>query len=275
MRVRHRATTWVVVATLTVQSLLPTGLCAEDWSFGFAETTTVEELARRIDRLERHIEEYGTVVAKSPDVWGEARLTKYRRDYEEVISKELTTFEVTLNASISRSDQAFLANAFALPAAVGGGGGPAAAGTVTETEVAVAADDPAPAPADPQVAIPPAAAAPTPVGGGSNVIVRSATSRVASSRLFRPDGEPGIALEPTIGLDQLSRYLNHLNELRRISDGDDKADAPGYALHLVRLPISVLPGKDTREGYGAEVNVIARPHLHEELLPNTFRGLVI
>ncbi|MFG0336122.1 MAG: hypothetical protein ACF8TS_22415, partial [Maioricimonas sp. JB049] len=36
-----------------------------------------------------------------------------------------------------------------------------------------------------------------------------------------------------------------------------------------------LPGKDTREGYGAEVNVIARPHLHEELMPNTFRGLVL
>ncbi|MEW4526513.1 hypothetical protein [Maioricimonas sp. JC845] len=276
MRVIRRATTWVVVATLTVQSLLPTGLLAEDWSFGFTETTTVEELARRIDRLERHIEKHGTVVAKSPDVWGQARLTKYRRDYEEELKKYLDKFQVTLNASISRSDQAYLANAFALQAAVGGGGGGASGASVTETEVEVASEAAAPASSEGTApALPGAASAPEPVGGDANVIVRSSSNRVVGGLSFGEPGKNGIALEPTIGLDQLSRYLNHLNELRRISDGDDKADAPGYALHLVRIPVSVLPGKDTREGYGAEVNVIARPHLHEELLPTTFRGLVI
>jgi len=276
MRVIRRATTWVVVATLTVQSLLPTGLLAEDWSFGFTETTTVEELARRIDRLERHIEKHGTVVAKSPDVWGQARLTKYRRDYEEELKKYLDKFQVTLNASISRSDQAYLANAFALQAAVGGGGGGASGASVTETEVEVASEAAAPASSEGTApALPGAASAPTPVDGDANVIVRSSSNRVVGGLSFGEPGKNGIALEPTIGLDQLSRYLNHLNELRRISDGDDKADAPGYALHLVRIPVSVLPGKDTREGYGAEVNVIARPHLHEELLPTTFRGLVL
>lgn len=276
MRVIRRATTWVVVATLTVQSLLPTGLLAEDWSFGFTETTTVEELARRIDRLERHIEKHGTVVAKSPDVWGQARLTKYRRDYEEELKKYLDKFQVTLNASISRSDQAYLANAFALQAAVGGGGGGASGASVTETEVEVASEAASPASSEGTApALPGAASAPTPVGGDANVIVRSSSNRVVGGLGFGEPGKNGIALEPTIGLDQLSRYLNHLNELRRISDGDDKADAPGYALHLVRIPVSVLPGKDTREGYGAEVNVIARPHLHEELLPTTFRGLVL
>ncbi|HUY36030.1 MAG TPA: hypothetical protein VMV69_25045 [Pirellulales bacterium] len=39
-----------------------------------------------------------------------------------------------------------------------------------------------------------------------------------------------VALEPTVALDQLSNYLQHLNELRRINEGDDTADSPGYSL---------------------------------------------
>ncbi|MEZ6065006.1 MAG: hypothetical protein R3B90_04715 [Planctomycetaceae bacterium] len=84
-----------------------------------------------------------------------------------------------------------------------------------------------------------------------------------------------VALEPTVALDQMSRYMNHLHELRRINDGDDLSDAPGYSLQLVRIPVSVLPGNTTKEGYGAELSVIAKPHLHDDLLPVTFRGLVI
>ena len=85
----------------------------------------------------------------------------------------------------------------------------------------------------------------------------------------------GITLEPTLYLDQKSVYLNHLHELRRISEGDDTADSPGYALNLVRFPISVLPGKRTDVGYGAEVTMTLTPYLNDELLPTTFRNLVL
>jgi hypothetical protein len=85
----------------------------------------------------------------------------------------------------------------------------------------------------------------------------------------------GITLEPTLYLDQKSVYLNHLHELRRISEGDDTADSPGYALNLVRFPVSVLPGRRTEKGYGAEVTMTLRPHLNDELLPTTFRNLVL
>ena len=84
-----------------------------------------------------------------------------------------------------------------------------------------------------------------------------------------------LSLEPTIQLDQMSRYLNHLHELRRINEGDDIADSPGYALNLVRIPVSVLPGRQTRKGYGAEITITAEPYLSDELLPTTFRNLVI
>jgi hypothetical protein len=84
-----------------------------------------------------------------------------------------------------------------------------------------------------------------------------------------------LAIEPTILEDQKKRYLDHLNELRRLNEGDDSADAPGYALNLVSIPISVLPGDCTQTGYGAECTVTASPHLTEDLLPRTFRDLVI
>lgn len=80
-------------------------------------------------------------------------------------------------------------------------------------------------------------------------------------------------MEPVIKLDQLSRYLNHLNQLRRINEGDDTADTPGYSMNLMRFPVSVLPGTKTREGYGAEVTIT--PRVSDKLLESTFQSLVI
>ena len=76
-------------------------------------------------------------------------------------------------------------------------------------------------------------------------------------------------------LDQKARFLNHLHELRRINEGDDIGDSPGYALNLVRVPVSILPGKCTQIGYGAEVTMTLKPYLSDELLPVTFRNLII
>jgi hypothetical protein len=271
---------WTGILAVTLNTLLPPA-AVEAGKFWPVRETTVQRLARQIDLLERHLDQYGTVVAKSPDVWGEARLTKYRAEYEKALKKELESFNSTINAAISRSDQAFLSSALALQAAVSNApimNAPPPASTsesiqsVTSTETKPAAPSPAPsepAPPDSDSAIPDPAEADL---GGTVELTK--TDLVKESSLLGFGGDK-VALEPTIHLDQLSRYLQHLQELRRINDGDDKADAPGYALHLVRLPVSVLPGKTTREGYGAEVSVIARPHLHEELLPITFRGLVI
>jgi len=94
-----------------------------------------------------------------------------------------------------------------------------------------------------------------------------------------PPGPPfadlDLALEPTVQLDQLSRYVNHLHELRRINEGDDIADSPGYSLTLVRIPVSITPGKVTQAGHGAKITVSARLVLGPELLPVTYRSLVI
>ena len=82
-------------------------------------------------------------------------------------------------------------------------------------------------------------------------------------------------LEITEELNQRARFINHLHQLRRINSGDDTSDAPGYALNLVRIPVSVNPGRETRRGYGAKVTITAKPFTGDSLLPDTFRSLVI
>lgn len=264
---RRRVLIGATVAALLVNDLPLRMLSAGDWPWKGRKgpETAVTQLAAQIDELERHIDTYGTIVAKAPDVWGQARLTKFRRDYETQMQKQLDQFKIKLNGAISRSDQAYLANAVAMQAAVSG---PSAFTRVPNS--GAQSSDTTEATTEQRIEVPESVDASGLVGDPnaekSDIITRT---KVRSIRTI------DIGLEPTVELDQLSRYLNHLNELRRISDGDDSADAPGYAMHLVRIPISVLPGKETRQGYGAEVTVIARPNIHDDLLPETFRQLVI
>ena len=71
-------------------------------------------LGQDLDHLEKHIDWYGSVVPKVPDIWGQARLTQYREEFEEVMHEELTGFNLSLQGSLARSDQAFFAQANAL-----------------------------------------------------------------------------------------------------------------------------------------------------------------
>src|SRR5262245_55742235 len=76
-------------------------------------------LARELDCLEFCIDKYGSIVPKHADVWGQARLMMHRQEYELEMRSELNKFEESLQGSLARSDQAFLASAFSLQAAVG------------------------------------------------------------------------------------------------------------------------------------------------------------
>ena len=64
--------------------------------------------------LERHIERYGSVTVKQPDVWGQARLTLIRSEFESAMAPDLTKFTQTLQGTFSASDQGYLVNAMAL-----------------------------------------------------------------------------------------------------------------------------------------------------------------
>lgn len=230
---------------------------------------TIRALAHDLDELEAHIERNGSVVIQHPSVWGQARLTKHREDFEKQMAAELPNFALTLNGSLSRSDQAYFANATALGMAVSG---PQALIRPPTGRVVVANSSAAGAAAPTPIAVP---TPDFPTGAFDAFSNVTRTPVTLSPRGFANIAKGGVTLEPTLFLDQKKRYLDHLNEIRRINEGDDTADSPGYALNLIRIPVSVLPGKCTDQGYGAEVTMTLKPYLSEELLPTTFRNLVV
>ena len=282
MRSLQRRITWLMLACFSLQIVLPNAAFADKFFAKLGplvheteytgtppcvcQDCAVETLAENIDWLEHHIDCYGSIVAKQPDIWGEARLTKHRDEYERMMHRELNQFDVVLSASIRRSDQSFLASSMALSSAVDGVQGDA---------------DPN-QPARPQQAPPTVSITTLQQAAGfrsndpnNSDIQNFARTNPATVNLGRFEGGGKIGLEPVIKLDQLSRYLNHLHELRRINEGDDTSDSPGYALNLIRVPVSVLPGKVTRKGFGAEITFTATPYMSDDLLPTTFRNLVI
>lgn len=239
------------------------------------DNATMMALARDIDGLDKHIDWYGSVVAKQPDVWGQARLTQHREQFEQEMYKQFAKFEPSLQGSLARTDQAYLASAFALSAAVSGRQAGAFAPrprVVVNNSTAQGVKTEAPAKVLEPTPIKdlPAQADPFQVFADDN-ITRTAL-RPGMAPTFK---EKVLSLEPTVLLDQKARYLNHLNQIRRINEGDDTVDSPGYALNLIRIPVSVFPGKLTKTGFGAEVTMTLEPHLGDELLPTTFRNLVI
>ncbi|NDC64490.1 MAG: hypothetical protein EBZ59_11030, partial [Planctomycetia bacterium] len=204
----------------------------------------IERLGAEIAWLERQIDLHGSIVAKAPDVWGQSRLVRHRHEVEEQLRLELPRFAETSQAAIRRSDQSFLGMALALQAAAGRRPGtqlvpvPEAGGT------AVAAV---------QTLLP----STNETGGRTDPVVIARTAPFATPAGATPFATGPLAVEPTLHLDHLSRYLNHLSELRRINEGDDSADSPGYSLNLVRIPVSVIPGGRTRRGHGAEITITA------------------
>lgn len=272
MRFRIFLLRCLILGAVTLQALAPpAGLAGEPLGRlkrFFVEATyhgtqpetgqdgAMECLAENIDWLEHHIDTYGSVVAKQPDIWGEARLTKHRDEYERMMFTELGEFGPTINASFAQSDSSFLSQALALSAAATGR-------SVPGTSVADGASQ--------KIEI-------------DNVVAQlrnPSDLNAADAKTFSrfgitaDDQKDNIKIEPTTYLDQMSRYLKHLHELRRINEGDDTSDSPGYSLNLVRLPVSILPGKLTRQGFGAEITVTAQPVISDDLMPTTFQNLVI
>ncbi len=262
---------------------------------------TVHALASDLDRLEKHIECYGSVTAKVPDIWGQARLTQYREDFERTMKDNLTKFDANLQGNVARSDQSYLAAALSLglaaqpsPPVIGSlttGSKtldtPKAPdlitksvttkttvtdkdGKKTDTDTAQVLPDPAPVAKVPDpLKVPETPKAEDLVSKVGDVIKRSEKVEL---KKFEYEAK-AIGIEPAERLAQQKRYLDLLAQLRRENEGSDTADAPGYQLNLVRMPVSVFPGSHTDRGHGAEVTFTIDPVLGDDLLPVTFRRM--
>lgn len=211
-------------------------------------------IGNRLDAIAEGIRDDGLVVLKQPDVYSQARMTKYRRDFEQVMAKNLDKFAVILSARVDRLDQASLDIQAALAAAALAKAADNGADTVVATTPTTAAPPVAPA-----LGLP----------GSKPRLFRSASDVPLGSK------EYNIGLEPTVVIREQQNYLDALNAIRRVNLGDDVADSAGYALYLVRMPVSIAPGEKTEEGYGAEISVTVHPEFGENFLAATFRDLVI
>ena len=251
----------------------------------------VEELAKNIDWLEHHLNINGTVVAKAPDIWGEARLTAHRQEFEEVLRAELWNFQKNaVHGSEFVSDSAMLS--FALQANSAPSPPPSAPKVSTKsltmsapstvlnfassTPVTTSSSSSPSAASSSSTPALPTLTANVPFGAAAatNPFV---TTAFATPIVGAPsvNGPSVIQVEQTEMLDQLANYINHLQTIRRNNEGPDSADAPGYSMNLMRIPVSVLPGHTTKQGYGAEITITAEPYLGEELLPTAFREFVV
>jgi len=205
---------------------------------------------KMIDALDRTITTRGTIGVKSPDVWGQDRLAKFRSEYETQMAQWLNGgFKGVINASISRQE----AQAIGFQLATGLVDPEAETADLNQESKSLLASLSSPA-------------------GGLGVPAMAAASTAPPAA-----EQPGAAglLEPTVVLDEHSQYLNHLSQLRRVNAGDDLTDRPGYGLYLVRIPVTLSPGPKSRRGRGAIITVSAKPLITRETMRYALRTAVV
>lgn len=252
-------TTTMIAVALVASNIGYAGIFDHKKSPEVCRSYTMVEVARMIDSIEDKIRDDGTIVLKRPDVWGQARMSKYRLEFDRAFVPanfpNADGFAQTLQAVIARTDAASFQSESAIAAVLT----PATGGR--RTPVTLPADQ-----------IPATTSAlfnsvSSTVGLGSiaddaskskpqtdlakvsdSFANLNKTGVAFQSSGLKADGSRdalGVALEPTVVLDEHKRYLDHLNEIRRVNMGDDTADSAGYGLYLFRMPASIQPGECT------------------------------
>ena len=312
-----------VIYALTLAHILayaPGPAAAGDWPFHRpkpGEPITMEQVARSIDCIEDKVLDDGTVVVKHPDVYGQSRMTLYRKNFETQLFNAITKFDTVLSGRVSRTDQAGILSQSNLTATLASTGGGGAGGALGGRRSSSTASTAAPASSNTVAVIQPSgsgtgsggvggggtgsgggggtgsggagtgsgagsgggggggsSAGPVPDAFATGTISRTAPLSVFGNQVF---GAPSTALglEPTVYLDELADFQNHLNELRRVNMGDDIADSAGYGLYLIRMPVSIQPGECTVKGHGALLTATIRHDFGNEFLYTTFRNLAV
>jgi len=208
-------------------------------------------LASQLTAIEDELRRDGTITVKTPDVWGDGSLIFFIQEYERLLAKDVDTdFKAELHGFVSRSDNMALQSITTLGIAASG------------AEV-----------------LPPGMSAGT--SNTQNNVIQMQPAEPAkvleqlTQQPSRLDNAPTISLEPTEVLRQHSVFVNFNHALRRRNMVGDNAREPGYAIYKFRIPISVLPGRETSQGYAAVCTFRTRLVIDEAHLREMFPRLVI
>jgi hypothetical protein len=214
------------------------------WNHDAEEPIRLTDAEEMVDDLDRLMMAYGTISVKTPDVWGQDRLAKFRSEYEAQMAEWLKHgFKGDINAAVRRVESE------SRLVQVGTSLGPPTTKSASTTQ-----DDSA----------------------AYNAMSKNLAALSSTNQATSPTTEKApVSLEPTVVLDEHSSYLNHLNQLRRINAGDELADRPGYGLYLVRIPVTLSPGPRSRKGKGAIITVSAKSVMTKSTLRNALRNTVI
>lgn len=234
---------------------------------------TMRTLAKSVTHLEEDIQQYGSIVIKQPDIYGETNLMAYIQEYEQIMKERKGKFEDTIQAYIARSDASDLQSITAI-------GAGQQKTTTTGANASTTTSIPLPfqlagatlTPSDALTLINPTDA--TAVTKGTDTGALELLKKISGAALT-PAAKSGVAIEPTESLRQNSNYIKVNQGLRRLNTGDDNSQSAGNALYLLRIPVSVLPGRKTYRGYAAKVTMQAKLVIDENHLSDTFPRLVI
>jgi hypothetical protein len=222
------------------------------WERPTDQPVQLRDVEQLIDELDRSMMAYGTISVKTPDVWGQDRLAKFRSEYEIQMASWLKAgFKPDINASVRRAES-------------------------DATRVMVGGEFVAPAPNGSTNSSSTASSNTSAPSVNLGTALQAHTGLDASLPSFSvPADKAPAGLESTVVLDEHSNYLNHLNQLRRVNAGDDLADRPGYGLYLVRIPVTLSPGPRSRRGKGAIITVSAKSVLTKHTMRVALRNAVV
>lgn len=211
-------------------------------------------LAKKVTLLEDQVRRNGSITIKQPDVWSENSLLSYIQEYDQQLTGTVGNFRETIQAFVATTDS----SQFASSTAVGRG---------VEVTVFQEAQKTAANAANQEQA----ASSRAPLSNLSSFLSNARPTAVLPDKTLGPTP---FALEPNELERQHSVYVQMNQALRRTNMGDDNSRAAGNALYLMRFPVSVLPGRETYEGYSAVITLQAHLAIDANHLRYTFPRLV-
>ena len=198
--------------------------------------------------LEDELRRDGTITIKQPDVWGDGNLIYFIQEHERELAGTVGKFKETVQAYVARGDQAEMQSVTALSQGLGGTSPPSLV---------------------------------TPAADGKTAPLTVSPINLETKDLFdlieKIRGKDGakVGLEPIESERQHSTYILANQSLRRRVSGDDNSRAAGYGLYKFRIPVSILPGRETTEGWSGLVSLRARLEVDAANLRYTFPKLVV